>query len=159
MSYVTNAVSATPPTLTSASGAVMSARIAGEHSPLSSRSSSHRLRGWWSPQNHHRFNRDPRGWAEPPLPRPLVWFGCRYVFMRQSTEAVGIISHVSCMKVDSDRDVDSHLALQGAVLLHALVFSTLLTTSSISSHANQLIFKPELRSCGAANWIDWKFGP
>ena len=25
-------------------------------------------------------------------------------------------------------------------------------------HANQLIFALELKSCGAANFIDWKFG-
>ena len=83
-----------------------------------------------------------------------AWYDCGYVFMRQSTEAVGIISHVLCTKVDSDREVDSLLALQGVVLLHALVFSTLLTTLDISTHANQPIHELELRSCGAASCID-----
>ena len=70
--------------------------------------------------------------------------------MRLSTEAVGIISHVFCVKVGSDRK--------------AWFYSTrwclerLLTASDISTHAKQLIFPPELKSCGVANCIDWKFG-
>ena len=51
-----------------------------------------------------------------------VWFDCGYVFVRLSTRAVGIISHVFWVKVDSDRKVDALHALQGVVLLHTLVF-------------------------------------
>ena len=80
-----------------------------------------------------------------------VWFNSGYVFMHLSAESVGTISHVFCVKVDSGREVDTLFALEGVVLLYALVFSALLTTSDVSTHANLLSFAPELKSCGAAN--------
>ena len=132
----------------------MSARIAGEHSSLPSSSSFHRVRRWWSPQNHHLFTEIPAGGLCRLCRDRCCWFDCGYVFMCQSRESVGIISHFFCMKVDSDREVDSLPALQEVVLLHALVSSTLLTTSDISTHARQLIYGPQLRSCGAASCID-----
>ena len=89
-------MTATSPT-TTPGGAAMSARIAGEHSPFSSSSSSHRLRGWWSPQSHHCFITESFGSlrAWPPLLRPQFdvwvlleedrrddWFDSGSVFMR-----------------------------------------------------------------------------
>ena len=79
------------------------------------------------------------------------WFDSEYKFTRQPTEAVGRTLHISCVKVESDPDVDScRFALNGAVFtVNASVakFVRVVYTCIISESLSYLAFTDAVYEC------------